>query len=73
MVFGHDFRVTRHVTYHVKEYTCSYCSNSLTTSSEGTLVKLTAKLKEINDTLQYIHRRRILRVNKRKKLCLNLS
>jgi len=68
MVFGHDYKVTRHVTYHVKEYTCKSCKKELTTSSNGNLVELTPKFKEINDVLERIHHRRILRLNKRKDI-----
>ena len=63
-VFGHDFKVTRHVTYHVKEYTCKNCRRELTTSGNGNLIELTPKFKEINDVLERIHYKRILRTNK---------
>jgi len=66
MVFGHDYKVTRNVTYHVKEYTCKSCKKELTTNSNGNLVELTPKFREINDVLERIHHRRILRHNKRK-------
>ncbi|MFV9549758.1 hypothetical protein [Algibacter sp. PT7-4] len=62
-VFGHDYVVSRHVTYHVKEYTCKNCKKQLTTSSNGSLVELTPKFKEINDVLERIHHKRILRIN----------
>lgn len=57
-MFGHDFKVTRHVTYHVKEYTCKHCKKELTTSSNGSLVLLTPKFKEINDVLERIHQKK---------------
>ncbi|MEC3906532.1 hypothetical protein VOI54_05850 [Tamlana sp. 2201CG12-4] len=57
-VFGHDFIVTRNVTYHVKEYTCKNCKKELTTSGNGTLISLTPKFKEINDVLERIHYRK---------------
>ena len=47
-IFGHDFEVTKNVTYHVKEYTCSHCKKQLTTNSNGSLIELTPKFKEIN-------------------------
>ena len=68
MVFGHDYKVTRHVTYHVKEYTCKTCKKELTTSGNGNLVELTSKFREINDVLERIHHKRILRINKRKSI-----
>lgn len=64
LVFGHDFKVTRNVTYHVKEYTCKSCSKQLTTNSNGNLVALTPKFKEINDVLERIHHTRVLKASK---------
>ncbi len=54
-IFGHKFEVTKHVTYHVKEYTCKHCKQQLTTNSNGTLTELTPKYKEINAILERIH------------------
>ncbi|WP_298556594.1 hypothetical protein [uncultured Algibacter sp.] len=67
MVFGHDYKVTRQVTYHVQEYTCKNCKKELTTNSNGNLIELTPKFKEINDVLERIHHKRIVRINKLKK------
>jgi len=60
-VFGHDFEVTKKVTYYVKEYTCSHCKKQLTTSGNGKLTELTSKFKEINTILERIHNVRIQR------------
>ena len=57
-MFGHDFKVTRHVTLHVKEYTCRNCKKELTTSGNGGLTELTPKFKEINDVLERIYEKR---------------
>lgn len=57
-LFGHDFQVSKKVTYHVKEYTCCRCKKQLTTSSNGNLVELTPKFKEINAILERIHQSR---------------
>ena len=51
-VFGHNFKVSKKVTYHVSEYTCSHCKKQLTTSSNGALIELTPKFKEINNKKQ---------------------
>ena len=59
LVFGHEYIVTRHVTYHVKEYTCKNCKKQLTTNGNGNLIALTSKFKEINDVLERIHKKRI--------------
>lgn len=63
-MFGHDFQITRHVTYHVKEYSCKNCKKELTTSSNGDLTDLTPKFKEINDVLERIHYKRTTRINR---------
>jgi hypothetical protein len=64
-VFGHDYQVSKSVTYYVKEYTCKHCKKQLTTNSRGNLVPLTPKFKEINDVLERIHHRRIMLLSKR--------
>ena len=57
-LFGHDFIVTRRVTYHVKEYTCKTCKKQLTINGNGHLIELSPKFKEINDVLERIHHKR---------------
>lgn len=54
-LFGHDYQVTKKVTYHVKEYTCRHCKKELTTNSNGNLIELTPKFREINDILERIY------------------
>ncbi|MGK0254072.1 MAG: hydrogenase maturation factor HypF (carbamoyltransferase family) [Mariniflexile sp.] len=66
MVFGHDFKVTRNVTYHVKEYSCKNCKKQLTTSGNGNLIELTSKFREINDVLERIHHNRISKTSRQK-------
>jgi|GEM_PF-1906493 len=58
IVFSHDYKVTRQVTYHVKEYTCRYCKKQLTTAGNGNLIELTPKFREINDVLERIYQKR---------------
>lgn len=60
-LFGHDYQVTKKVTYHVKEYTCRHCKKQLTTNSNGNLIELTPKFKEINAILERIHNKRVER------------
>ena len=64
-IFGHNYQVTKKVTYHVKEYTCSRCKKQLTTNSNGNLIELTPKFKEINAILERIHHSRRLRSKKK--------
>jgi transposase-like protein len=60
-LFGHDYEVSKKVTYFVKEYTCTHCQKQLTTNSNGSLIELTPKFKEINAILERIHNSRIER------------
>ncbi len=57
--FGHNFKVSKNITYHVKEYTCKNCNSQVTTNGKGGLTQLTPKFKEINSILERIHNRRI--------------
>ena len=63
-VFGHNYEVTKKVTYHVKEYTCKNCKKELTTNGNGHLTELTPKFREINSILEYIHNKRMLRLSR---------
>jgi transposase-like protein len=64
-IFGHDYEVSKNVTYHVKEYTCKHCKKQLTTNSNGNLIELTPKFKEINAILERIHSKREQRSKKK--------
>ena len=64
-LFGHDYEVTKKVTYYVKEYTCKHCKRQLTTNSNGNLIELTPKFKEINAILERIHTARTERSKKK--------
>jgi len=73
-LFGCDFKVSRNVTHHVKEYTCCTCNKQYTTNTKGNLRLLTPKLKEINDALEayYLrkHKIRLKTTNPNKELLL---
>lgn len=64
-IFGHNYEVSKNITYHVKEYKCSHCSSQVTTSGKGGLTPLTPKYKEINSVLERIHNRRALRIQQK--------
>lgn len=66
-VFGHDFEVTNHVTYFVKEYECKHCKKEYTTSQDGKITFLSPKRKEINRVLNKVH----LKKQKLKELVYN--
>ena len=60
-IFGHDYVVTENITSFVKEYTCKNCKKQVTTDSNGNLIPLTPKFKEINSVLKRIHSSKIKR------------
>ena len=64
-LFGHDYEVSKKVTYYVKEYTCRHCYKQLTTNSNGNLIELTPKFKEINAILERIHEKRTIRLKEK--------
>ncbi|NRD18755.1 hypothetical protein HNV08_01745 [Winogradskyella eckloniae] len=64
-LFGHNYKLTKKVTNHVKEYTCSCCKKQLTTSSNGKLTELTAKRQEINLALERIYNNRMMRLQQK--------
>lgn len=64
-IFGHNYQVTKQVTYFVKEYKCKHCKRELTTNSNGNLIELTPKFREINSILERIHSSKIARLKNR--------
>ncbi|MFD2822745.1 hypothetical protein ACFS5M_03630 [Lacinutrix iliipiscaria] len=64
-VFGHNFEVSKKVTFHVKEYQCSHCKKQMTTNSNGNLTDLTPKYKEINSILERIYNHKMLRLQEK--------
>lgn len=59
-LFGHNYKVSKEVTKHVKEYTCKCCKKQLTTNSNGKLTELTPKYREINNLLGSFYNKRTL-------------
>lgn len=57
--------MSKKVTHHIKEYTCSHCGEQATTNSRGRLEAMTPKLKEINDALAMVHAKKLAK-NKNK-------
>jgi hypothetical protein len=64
-VFGHNYELTKHVTKHVKEYTCKCCKKQLTTDSNGRLTELTPKYQDINSALERIYNSRRMRLKQK--------
>lgn len=63
-VFGHNFKVTRQVTRHIKEYECLHCKTQATTDVRGNLASLTNKRKEINQSLSELYQKKLSRKRK---------
>lgn len=61
-LFGHNYFLSKKVTYHIKEYTCKSCKKQVTTNVHGDLIDLTPKYKEINSVLERVHNKRKLRL-----------
>ena len=58
-LFGHDYKVSKNVTYHVKEYKCKNCKSEMTIDGNGKFIPLTPKFKEINTVLNRVHNKRL--------------
>lgn len=71
--FGHQYEVSKKITYHVKEYKCSHCNTQMTTNGKGGLSPLTPKFKEINSVLERIHQNRISRKRLNQKALVSTS
>lgn len=65
-IFGHDYQVTKKVTFHIKEYKCKNCKVELTTNSNGKLTALTPKFKEINTILEQMYLSKTQRSKKKR-------
>jgi len=61
-VFGHNYFLSKKVTYHIKEFTCKSCKKQVTTDVHGNLIELTPKYKEINSVLERVYNKRKLRL-----------
>lgn len=56
--FGHKITTTRNVTNHFKEYRCSVCGLELTNDLKGHKIFLTPELKDINESLISLYKKR---------------
>lgn len=57
-IFGHKLITTRNVTAHFKEYECKVCHVELTNDDKGQTTFLTPELRDVNETLINLYRRR---------------
>ena len=57
-IIGHRYLKTKTINEHFSEYECACCGHQFTNDSQGKKIDLTSKLKEINETLFYLHMRR---------------
>ncbi|RZN83791.1 MAG: hypothetical protein EVB11_03465 [Winogradskyella sp.] len=63
---GHHLLTSKKITHHVKEYKCKRCNCQYTTNSNGKLIELTPKYKEINATLSKMYSKKIKQLNAKK-------
>jgi transposase-like protein len=56
--FGHDYNVSRKVTDHINEYTCTHCGKEITDNTKGTIEILTEPLKRANNSLASFYSKR---------------
>ncbi|MBC8884548.1 hypothetical protein H9X57_17750 [Flavobacterium piscinae] len=61
-ILGHKFRSTRKITNHFSEYQCRCCGKQMTEDPRGRLISLTPELRDINETLHMIFRRRQIHI-----------
>ena len=57
-IFGHRYRITEKITLHVSEYQCKQCRSEATNDDQGRITSLTPQLKDINETLRYIYKKK---------------
>lgn len=58
LLVGHDLKVTKHITDHIKEYKCKCCKEKFTTSPSGHITPLTDTRIEVNVVLGRIYNKR---------------
>lgn len=54
-IFGHRFVETRKINLHFSEFECTHCKLQVTNDTIGQKTALTSELKDINETLSYLH------------------
>jgi len=53
-VIGHQFKVEKNITNHIKEYKCCRCGLEVTNNAKGNIVPLTEKLRDTHASLQMV-------------------
>ena len=54
-LLGHRFVETKKINNHFSEFECKICKMQVTNDMRGQKIRLTSKLKEINETLFYLN------------------
>lgn len=54
-LLGHRFVETKKINNHFSEFECKTCKMQVTNDIRGQKIRLTSKLKEINETLFYLN------------------
>ncbi|GAB1855201.1 hypothetical protein MHTCC0001_00340 [Flavobacteriaceae bacterium MHTCC 0001] len=58
---GHDLKVTKNITHHIKEYECKTCGEKFTTSPSGHIITLTETRAETNTILEDFYIKKLRR------------
>jgi len=54
-LLGHRFVETKKINNHFSEFECKICKMQVTNDMRGQKIRLTSKLKDINETLFYLN------------------
>lgn len=57
-ISGHQYRVSKTITKHIKEYQCKVCGKEITNTSTGGLEVLNLKNRTVNRVLASFYKRR---------------
>jgi hypothetical protein len=57
-LLGHRYVEIKKINSHFSEYECMTCKLQVTNDTKGQKILLTSKLKDINNTLWYLHLKR---------------
>lgn len=55
LLIGHKYILVKKINEHFSEFECTSCKKQVTNDSKGQKIALTSELKDINETLFYLH------------------
>jgi len=66
-ISGHNYKLVKKITKHLKHYKCECCGSQVTTNAKGGLVSLTEELKLIHLGIETVIIKRSTRKTAKKK------